>query len=658
MARMRVLLLGIFLCGLLGSTCASAAPGVIRILNMDGAGEGFNDATPAAPVGGNAGTTVGQQRLNVFQHAGDLWGLILQNTDTVYVTAQFDPQTCTSTSAVLGSAGPTFIFRDFGGAIFPATWYHFALANELAGARQNPRGEINATFNSNLNGSPGCLGGTTWYYGYDGNEGAQIELLPVVLHELAHGLGFSTTTNGSTGSFSAGFPGVWDHFLYDSLTGRTWANALESAGNRAASAISGDKLSWSGAAGRYGVTHRPLDRRPKLTINSTPVPGVDSLGVAEFSAPLTVGGVTGNVVLVNDGSTAGGGTINDGCQSLINGAAVAGNIAIVDRGVCNFSFKAQTAQAAGATGLIIVNNQAGALSPSGVDPTITIPVIAVTLADGKALKNAIAGGLNVTIGLDPVLYAGADGSGRPLMYAPNPYQSGSSVSHFDVSTTPNALMEPAINGSLSSDVDLTTHVFVDIGWLPMSVPTALATFTAEDREEGVLVQWRFADDSDIATLTLQRAPGEVGPWTTLETTLFTRDGLTAALDTSAEPGQAYYYRLHVVDRDGRESTWGLATVFHAGVGPGPAALFAPSPNPSPVGTTLSFRLPRPEFVRLDIVDAGGRRVRSLQSGMVQAGEHQVWWDGTAGGRSVPPGLYFATMRTSEGLRSQRIAIIR
>ena len=45
------------------------------IVNNDGAGEGFNDTTPVAPIGGNPGTTLGQQRLNVFQAAANVWGL-------------------------------------------------------------------------------------------------------------------------------------------------------------------------------------------------------------------------------------------------------------------------------------------------------------------------------------------------------------------------------------------------------------------------------------------------------------------------------------------------------------------------------------------------------------------------------------------------------
>jgi hypothetical protein len=46
----------------------------LTIVNNDGPGEGFNDPTPVAPVGGNTGTTRGQQRLIAFQYAANLWG--------------------------------------------------------------------------------------------------------------------------------------------------------------------------------------------------------------------------------------------------------------------------------------------------------------------------------------------------------------------------------------------------------------------------------------------------------------------------------------------------------------------------------------------------------------------------------------------------------
>jgi hypothetical protein len=165
----------------------------IVIVNNDGAGEGFNDPTPVAPVGGNWGTTLGQQRLIAFTYAANIWGACLQSNVTITVRAQMDPQFCDATSAVLGSAGTTTVHRDFAGAPLAATWYSQALANSLAGVDLDPGNpDINATFNSNLNGAAGCLGGIGWYYGLDQNPGGNIDFVSVVEHEIGHGLGFQT----------------------------------------------------------------------------------------------------------------------------------------------------------------------------------------------------------------------------------------------------------------------------------------------------------------------------------------------------------------------------------------------------------------------------------------------------------------------------------
>src|SRR5690242_19174650 len=48
----------------LGASAPARAAATIVIVNLNAPGEGFNDPTPAAPVGGNTGTTLGQQRLN------------------------------------------------------------------------------------------------------------------------------------------------------------------------------------------------------------------------------------------------------------------------------------------------------------------------------------------------------------------------------------------------------------------------------------------------------------------------------------------------------------------------------------------------------------------------------------------------------------------
>lgn len=453
--------LGLLLLSTLLFTAATSNAANIVILNNNAAGVGFNDPTPRAPVGGNPGTTLGAQRLYIFQYAADIWSRVLPSSVTIVVRAQFAAQTCTATSATLGSAGTTTIHASFAGAPLANYWYNQALANKYFGSDlslANP--DINATFNLSIDS--GCFGpGQVWYYGTDGLEGSNIELLPVVLHEIGHGLGFQTFTSGSTGAYNTGLPSIYDHYLYDTVNNLHWDQ--NTAAQRVASAISVDKLAWDGGAvNKQAMSF--LGPKPVMVINSPGViAGTYNVQTATFGAALTLGGATGNVVLADDGVAPN----SDGCTPLVNGGAILGNFALIDRGTCTFVAKAQAAQAAGATGLIVANNVAAGLpGMGGTDPSITIPCIGISQADGNAIKAQLAGGVNVTMKLDPTQKAGLDANNRVLMYAPNPFAGGSSVSHFDISLTPNALQEPAINPDLHDNLDLDPYLFRDIGWFP------------------------------------------------------------------------------------------------------------------------------------------------------------------------------------------------
>ena len=113
---LRVCLLVATLIGTSTFTVAVARATTFVVINNDSAGVGFNDTTPAAPVGGNPGTTIGAQRLNAFQFAANVWGALVSSNVTIQVGASFSPLTCSSTSAILGSAGPVTFLRDFTGA--------------------------------------------------------------------------------------------------------------------------------------------------------------------------------------------------------------------------------------------------------------------------------------------------------------------------------------------------------------------------------------------------------------------------------------------------------------------------------------------------------------------------------------------------------------
>ena len=297
----------------------AAAGSTIAIVNNDGPGEGFNSAAPQIlPAPGNdANANLGAQRLALFNAAAAVWGALLDSSVTIQVRSQFDPLSpCTSSGGVLGAAGAIYVHSDFPNAEFADTYYHEALANKQAGTDLHVSPDINATFNSDVD--TGCLGaGTHFYYGLDNaTPPGTINLFVVLLHEMGHGLGFSSFTSGMNGQYLGGTPDIWARFQYDATLDRTWFEMNNP--QRRNSATNTGNLYWNGANVR---------------------------------------------------------------------------------------------QASG------------------------------------------------------FLNAGRDAaSGRVQLYAPNPYDGGSSVSHYSNAASPNLLMEPFINGGLPLTLDLTRQQMRDIGW--------------------------------------------------------------------------------------------------------------------------------------------------------------------------------------------------
>ncbi len=460
------------LCAGLGAAPLFAGGAKITIVNVDAAGTGLNDPTPAAPVGGNPGTTIGEQRLIVFQRVAEVWGSLLDSAVEIRIQASFTPLSCDASSAVLGSTGPVQTLTDFPGARQPGTWYASALANKQAGKDLLPgdpktgADDIRAHFNSNL-GTANCLEGSGWYYGLDNAHGSNVDLFSVLLHEYAHGFGFLTFVNLNTGAELQNLPDVFEKNILDGSTGKLWSAMTSD--ERAASVVNGRHIAWNGAQVTAAVPATLAAGTPAAVVNSpSSIAGGFAVGTATFGPPLSAAGVTGQVVLAQDPADPSGPTTTDACSPLTNAAAVAGNIALVDRGTCFFVTKARNCQAAGAIALLVADNTSDT-PPAGLggsDSTITIPAVRITMADGATLKASLAAGVNVTLRVDPAQLAGADASGRALLYATNPVIAGSSIAHWDTIAFPNLLMEPNINSDLTHGTDLTLPLLRDIGWFP------------------------------------------------------------------------------------------------------------------------------------------------------------------------------------------------
>lgn len=108
---------------------------------------------------------------------------------------------------------------------------------------------------------------------------------------------------------------------------------------------------------------------------------------------------------------------SDGCTEEDFAGFPAGNIAVIDRGLCNFVDKANNAFAAGALGLIVINNQGDDLltmANDGIEPGYDLPSVFIGQTDGAALKANLT-----SITMDPALT-------KPIAEAPDRPSSFSS----------------------------------------------------------------------------------------------------------------------------------------------------------------------------------------------------------------------------------------
>jgi hypothetical protein len=492
MNRNRTLLSLTLLATLLAPMAAFANANIV-IVNNDPPNVGFNDPTPVAPLATNPGTTLGQQRLNAFEYAATLWEAQIDSAVPIRVRANFGPLACTATAATLGSAGARGIWYSTDGSFREdETWYHVALANKQVGVDLAPVGnttgddevDIAASFNSDIGTRPNCLPTLGWYLGLDpAFPTGKLNLVAVLLHEFAHGLGFSNFVqrSGVNAGQNAGYPAlpypdIYEKRMFDNTQNLHWHNM--SASQRLTSRLNNLNLAWDGA-NVTADTPAVLGPQPSFWVDSpSSIPYWSLAGIAVWGPQLTATKVSGELVQAFDAADAAGPSNTDGCSALTNGAAVNGKIAFLNRGTCGFAVKVKNAQDAGAIAVVVGDNVAsdnpvdmGASGIPGLDESIAIPSVRITLARANALRTGLtAGAVFVSMGLDPLRRAGADMMGRALLYAPTAFVSGSSLSHFDTTATRNLLMEPSINTNLTHNVsapyDLTLEQFRDIGWYP------------------------------------------------------------------------------------------------------------------------------------------------------------------------------------------------
>lgn len=150
------------------------------------------------------------QAQTAFEQAVLIWEKYLVSPQTIRINAIWST---TLSSSVLAETGATRIYKNISGFPYSNIWYPTALAEALTGRDLNSgEAEINMTVNGNIN----------WYYGTDAKaQAGKYDMITVLLHEIAHGLGFSSSmtiinsdTQGQYGQSGSAY--IFDIFMQDS----------------------------------------------------------------------------------------------------------------------------------------------------------------------------------------------------------------------------------------------------------------------------------------------------------------------------------------------------------------------------------------------------------------------------------------------------------
>jgi hypothetical protein len=338
--------------------------------------------------------SLGAQRRAAIERVAEIWGSLVRSSVPIHLTVSFDDLPCVDGSATLAQAGPTFIFESFSGADILHAWYPGALAEALSGQNLSleddvdpEAGDIHAMFNIGIDN--GCLGGgATFDYSLDGTaRPGRLSFVNVALHEIGHGLGFTSLVNESTGANPMGVPDIFSYFMRDTSSGLLW-HQMNNA-ERVASAINTGRLVWDGPNVNAAAPSM-LPPSPVLQVESpSSVHGGYEVAIAQFGPALSEAGVGALLAVVDDGSAR----PREGCEPLRNAAQLQGRIAMMVRGNCSYDLKVKNAQNAGAVGAVVVNNIDGPpMAPAGSDASITIPAVMIRKDDGDRLFAAIGGG--------------------------------------------------------------------------------------------------------------------------------------------------------------------------------------------------------------------------------------------------------------------------
>jgi len=196
-------------------------------------------------------------------------------------------------------------------------------------------------------------------------------------------------------------------------------------------------------------------------------------------------------------------------------------------------------------------------------------------------------------------------------------------------------------GALTLSPGLAIRISTDA---PVYDPLTLARGAARQSGNGYELSWTPADDRPVTGWRILR-DGDV--LVTLQA------GAREYLDDHADRDSQY--RLVALHPFGQKTDLGIL----ASTIPSLFALHPASPNPSSGGAWIGFSLGQATRANLSVYDVGGRRVRTLMSGLGAEGSQSLFWDGRdEAGQPVASGVYFYRLQSGDQRLTRKLVLMR
>jgi hypothetical protein len=188
-----------------------------------------------------------------------------------------------------------------------------------------------------------------------------------------------------------------------------------------------------------------------------------------------------------------------------------------------------------------------------------------------------------------------------------------------------------------------------------TVDVTITSFDGVLDEFAVVLKWQSRADTPFEGFNVYRSNQGEEVFIRINPALIPPGGENEYRDEDVVPGKAYDYRIGAVEKEIETFSYTLTVTLP----PKPLTLLQNYPNPFNPSTIISFYLPGPEHVSLDIFDIQGRKVRTLVDADKGIGTYDVIWNGiNDAGNTVASGVYYYRLVAGKKAITKKLILLR